>query len=130
ARKPHRIAHLSSGQIGASVAAIGVQIGWHRALAFLRRNDRLLTFYPESDSAGNTIAQQRIQDGFALLDATVNQALWDRRIRLTFGAKNIFNVQQVNVAGGGGGAHSSNSGSLPVGLGRSFFVNMTLDLGF
>ncbi|MEM1123142.1 MAG: TonB-dependent receptor [Bacteroidota bacterium] len=101
-----------------------------RFAAFLRRNDRLLTFYPEQDDTGNTVAQQRIQDGFALLDATINQAIWDKRIRVTFGVKNIFNIRQVNVTGGGGGAHSGNSGTLPVGLGRSFFVNMTLDLGF
>lgn len=101
-----------------------------RFALFLRQNDRLLSFFPDQDNEGNAIANQRIQDGYALLDATINQAIWDDRIRLTFGVKNILDVQQVNVKGGGGGAHSGNSGTLPVGLGRSFFVSAVLDLSF
>ena len=42
--------------------------------------------------------RQRIQKRYTLLDVTINQKLWDNKICLTFGVKNILNVQQVNLA--------------------------------
>ncbi|MEL6945925.1 MAG: hypothetical protein AAFO82_24990, partial [Bacteroidota bacterium] len=93
---------------------------------FTRYNDRFISYYPETEEE-KTVARQRIQDGFTMMDASLSQSLFNNRILLTFGARNLLNITQVNVQGGQAGAHSSGSG-LPIGAGRSFFVRASIRL--
>lgn len=94
---------------------------------FLRTVDRLISFYPEITDDGETIAAQRIQDGFTMADFTITKFIWKDHIQLTVGARNLLDIQQVDVSGsGGGGAHSGGTGSAPVGPGRNFFVRASI----
>lgn len=93
---------------------------------FTRHNDRFITYYPETVEE-KTVARQRIQDGFTMMDASLSQSLLNDRLLLTFGARNLLNITQVNVQGGQVGAHSG-GGGLPIGAGRSFFVRASIRL--
>lgn len=97
---------------------------------FGRWNDRLVSFFPEVNDEGETVVGQRLQEGFFMLDATATKQFWQRRIALTAGVKNLLDIRQVGVTGGGGGAHSGGSGNMPVGTGRNFFVRAALDLSW
>lgn len=98
------------------------------ASLFLRYNDRRITFYPEIDDEGNSVARQRSQQGFWMLDSSIQfSKLWKGRVQLTTGARNILNVQAVGQSSGGGGAHSGSANSSPISPGRSFFVRLNFD---
>ncbi len=99
--------------------------------AFLRYNDRRITFYPDVDDEGNAVVRQRTQQGFWMLDGTLQlPEMWKRRIRLTAGARNILNVQAVQQSGTGGSAHSGGAGTTPISPGCSFFVRLNLDVSY
>lgn len=96
-----------------------------QASLFLRYNDRRITFYPGLDDEGNTIAKQRIQQGFWMMDASLQWPnIWQGRIKLTTGARNILDIQSVQQNSGNSGAHSGEGNAYPVNPGRSFFVRM------
>ncbi|MEL6636346.1 MAG: TonB-dependent receptor [Bacteroidota bacterium] len=98
---------------------------------FWRNNDRLITYFPDTNEDGESIVGQRIQDGFMLTDLTVGMPIWENRFRITTGVRNLLDVQTVTVSGGGnGGAHSGSTGTAAVGLGRSFFVRLQVDINW
>ena len=77
------------------------------------------------DSEGN-VAQQFIAP-FHLTDLTLSQPLWQERLTLALGAKNLFDVTNV-AAQLAGGAHSGASNSTPIATGRTLFVKLDLNL--
>ncbi len=90
---------------------------------FMRTNDKLIQFIPTLDEDGNSIVVQRQQDGFTMIDLSATKPIWNDKINITVGIKNLLNIQQTNLAGGGtGGAHSGSSTSVPIGPGRNYFV--------
>ena len=54
--------------------------------------------------------------------------IWQNRLLLTAGVRNILDVKTVQQSGGGGGAHSSGGGTAPISPGRSFFVRASFNL--
>jgi len=101
-----------------------------RLSLFVRANDRLITYFPSQDpETGTSVAGQRVQEGFTLLDWTLTKNLWRERLQLTGGVRNLLDVQRA-AAAGGGGAHSGSAGSVPVSPGRSFFLRLALQLGW
>jgi outer membrane receptor for ferrienterochelin and colicins len=64
--------------------------------------------------------------GFHTLDGNVTKAFWSDRISLGIGAKNLFNVQNVGIVGGGAGdgVHSAASNAAMVGMGRLYFLKL------
>jgi len=93
---------------------------------FVRTNDRFVNYFPETED-GETVARQQLQDGFTMLDATLGRSFLNDRLQLTAGVRNLLDIQQVNLAGGGGGAHSGGNNA-PIGAGRSFFVRASFQL--
>lgn len=68
-------------------------------------------------------------DAFHMADASVTKRLWCKRVGLTLGAKNLFDVQNVNTSlGASSGAHSTSSTSVPMMTGRIWFVRLNLEL--
>lgn len=64
---------------------------------------------------------------FHTLDITANKDIFDDRISLNFGVKNLFNITNIrNGAQLGGGAHSSADGFSTVAWGRTFFTQFQL----
>lgn len=87
---------------------------------FVRYNDRFISYYPETVD-DHIVARQRVQDGFTMLDASISQSFFKKRLSISAGVRNLLDVQQVNVSGGTSGAHTAGN-NVPVGPGRSFFV--------
>ncbi len=112
-----------NGQLNYHFKKIGLQ-----AAFFVRYNDKLIRFFQTANDAGDLIVAQAVQDGFALSDLTLTQSLWEQRIQLTGGVKNLFDVTNVAFTGGGGGAHSGGNGVNPIAMGRNFFVRLAWQL--
>ena len=62
-----------------------------------------------------------IIDDFNTLDLTLTKDFWDNRIQFTIGAKNLFNVTNINGIMPGG-AHSGGGSSMAIAMGRTYFV--------
>ncbi len=70
---------------------------------------------------------QAILPGYSWLDVTATQLLWNNKIQITGGAKNLFNITSLNSGVGSGGAHSG-AGSTLVSWGRTWFLKMKIIL--
>ena len=63
-------------------------------------------------------------EGYSILDLSINRKLIGNNLNVILGAKNIFNVKNVNVSGSSqSGVHSSSSAS-PIGRGTSLFMSV------
>lgn len=74
----------------------------------------------------NEIIKQTISS-YRLVDATVSKKLFEKKLSISLGCKNIFNVQNVE-ANLSTGAHSVGGGSISVGTGRTVFVKLGMKL--
>ncbi|MNY69389.1 hypothetical protein D3C86_2073230 [compost metagenome] len=67
------------------------------------------------------------------MDASVRKLFFKNQFEVTVGARNLFditNVQTVQSGGATGGAHASGSPDLLLGYGRSYFLKLTYNLNF
>ncbi len=103
-----------NGKIAYQLPVTGTDLSF-----FVRHNDRFISFYPQTVN-GQTVARQRLQKGFTMVDASFSQKLFNNQLSLTAGVRNLMDIRQIGVTGGGGGAHSGGNGA-PVGVGRSLF---------
>lgn len=108
-----------NAQLSYRFPEIGLQ-----AAFFLRHNDRLLRFYQALNDEGDAVVRQSVLDGFTLADFTLRQSLWNERLQLSGGIKNLFDVRNVLLTGAAGGAHSGGGGVSPVAIGRNFFLRL------
>lgn len=74
----------------------------------------------------NGDALQTKLPAYNLMDITTSYAFLKNRLVASIGVKNLFNVQNLDVANSSGGVHSS--GNFPVAWGRSFFTSLTVNL--
>jgi len=66
-------------------------------------------------------------EDYHMLDCSVSKSFWQKRISLTIGAKNLFNVR--NIAGtSSGAAHSGSSTTIPMAMGRMYFIKTDINL--
>ena len=63
-------------------------------------------------------------------DFTITRTFWKEKIKLIGGVKNLLDIQQVNVSGISGGAHTGSEGIAPIGTGRNFFIRASIKLGW
>ncbi len=61
-------------------------------------------------------------------DFTLSKKIFKKQIDLSVGVKNIFDVKTVASSVGGGGTHSSGGATVPVGMGRTYFTALKLNL--
>ena len=102
---------------------------WQFSL-YVRNNDKLVTYFQDYDAEDNPITGELIQDGFTIADFTVSKYLWKKRIHLVGGVQNIFDIRNVPLTGGGGGAHSGGGGSVPFGTGRIYMLKCSWNFGW
>ncbi len=75
-------------------------------------------------NADNSIVQYS-EEGYNMLDISLNRSFFKDKLNLALGAKNLFDVNEIKTSGGGsGGAHSSGGTSMPVAWGRTFFASL------
>ncbi len=94
---------------------------WFASL-FYKYSGRLPGFAVDGDD--NVIATYI--DSYHTADVSVGKHFWNKRLQVLLGSKNILNVTNVNAMVQGT-AHSGSSGSAPIGMGRTYFVKMTLN---
>jgi outer membrane receptor for ferrienterochelin and colicins len=64
-----------------------------------------------------------------MADASVAKKLWNDRLTVTLGCKNLANVTDLNATITNGGAHSDGgTGSVPLATGRTFFLRLAMEL--
>lgn len=82
--------------------------------------------YPELRYIDDSI-EIGYMNAYNTLDITLGKWFWKRQINLQLGAKNLFDVTNVDVSGSSsGGVHTGGVDSDPVSWGRTFFVRLQL----
>ena len=109
-----------SGEISFLLPKAGLRFS-----AFTRYNDRLVRYFLTLNETGEAITGQRVQKGFIITDVSTSKTLWKKRIQLGAGIRNLFNVRNVTVSGGGSVGHSDSGSTSPVAIGRVYFAKMS-----
>lgn len=65
---------------------------------------------------------------YYLTDISVSEKLWNKRILLQAGCKNLFDVRQINTSLQSGGVHGNGSSGINIGTGRNFFAQCIITL--
>lgn len=89
--------------------------------AFYKYNGRRVQIFQVDDEL-----EVRTIEDFSNLDLTISQKLWKNKLSLEFGAKNIFDIQNIQSSIQGG-AHSGGV-STPIGTGRSYFARLNFQI--
>ncbi len=77
-------------------------------------------------NAQNELTKTIMQD-YHTADCSISRAFWSRKLVVSLGAKNLFNV--TNISGvSTGSAHSSAGNSIAVGMGRTYFMKLDINL--
>lgn len=64
-------------------------------------------------------------ESYQNLDLNLSKYLFDKKLKISLGIKNLFDVTNVLSTGSAGGSiHDSNSGSLPMNWGRTYFIDL------
>ena len=85
--------------------------------AFYKYTGRAVVYV--TNTAGDVV--QSRMGSYSIADITVSKKLWHKRVVLSAGCKNLFDVSNVSSTMGGGGAHSSQGASAAVSMGRYYF---------
>ncbi len=91
------------------------------ASIYFKYNGKLPGYRLNSD---NTISQFS-NDSYRFLDASLRKGIFNKRLYVTAGAKNILDVTRINAIASGT-AHSGGTDEIAVGTGRSYFVKIQL----
>lgn len=92
---------------------------------FRRDYDRQLRFAATTNPfTQETEIQQLTINGYGLMDLTLSKGFFNGALRLGAGVKNLFDVTEIGQQGGSATAHGGGGSSLPVGMGRVFFVRL------
>ena len=86
---------------------------------FYKRNGKL----PYYRLDGNGQVQNSVIEGYSIMDLVVNKLI-KNTLNLTFGFKNILDVQSIDGINLSSGVHQSSQNSLSVANGRSFFISL------
>jgi outer membrane receptor for ferrienterochelin and colicins len=74
----------------------------------------------------NELVKMQIQD-YHTLDCSVAKRLFKNKVNLSVGAKNVLDVKNINGAISGQ-AHASSSNSISVGMGRTYFMKIDINI--
>ena len=86
---------------------------------FFKYNDKLISY--NLNNSGEI--QMGEISGYSIFDFTISRTLF-KKLNITFGGKNILNVQSANVLNTSSGVHQSSSNNISVAYGRSFFTSI------
>lgn len=98
--------------------------GGLEAQLFHKFNGRRIQF--QSDTEGNVT--ESTTGSYHLFDFNMSRKFWKDQIGASLGVKNLFNVTDIPVGGSQGGVHANGTGSVPIGWGRTLFLQLLIDL--
>lgn len=67
-----------------------------------------------------------IIDGYMMLDFIIKHKIFSPMLDISYGVKNLLNVQNINASTSGGTAHSSSMSQQPIAFGRLFSLDCSL----
>lgn len=91
--------------------------------AFYKYTGRVLTYLQTEDEEPIIT----FMNDYQMLDVNATRECWNKKIIVSIGAKNLFNVQQVGTENSTG-THTSSSTSTPIGWGRSVYIKLQVNL--
>lgn len=90
---------------------------------FYKYNGRVTNFF----QGENDEILQGFTGSFNTVDLSVGRHFWKKRIHWMVGAKNLFDVTNIDAMGPTG-AHSGGGGAVPMAWGRSVFTSLSFNL--
>lgn len=97
---------------------------WRTSIAvFYKYNGKLPRFFLDE----NQEVQEGVTQDYHLLDLTLTQRLFDERVMLTIGSKNLLNITAIQSTVNGA-VHSEAASSISVGTGRTYFASVQINL--
>ena len=75
----------------------------------------------------NGAVLQGFTQAYQMLDASITKQLFNNKLGLTIGAKNLTDVKTINFSGAAS-AHSSGSGSALMAMGRYYFTSIRINI--
>jgi len=97
---------------------------------FFKYNGPQYQFVQQQNEAGETVLERGKQDGFGLMDFSLRKQVFNQRLDITLGARNLLDVDSVNTTAVEGGAHSGPPSSLLLAYGRSYFIKLLYQFKF
>ncbi|WP_127846494.1 TonB-dependent receptor plug domain-containing protein [Psychroflexus aestuariivivens] len=97
---------------------------------FFKYNGPQYQFVQQQNEADETVLTRGKQDGFGLMDASFRKRLIKNKLDLTFGIRNVLDVDRVNTTAVEGGAHDAAPSSLLLAYGRSYFIKLLYQFKF
>lgn len=84
-----------------------------------------------SDNDGNTTFSKATIDAYTWLDLSIRKTFLNKKLDITLGSRNLFDVTNVNINNGSAGEmHSTNNSGLLLGYGRSYYLKAMYNLNF
>jgi outer membrane receptor for ferrienterochelin and colicins len=112
---------LFTTEVRASLTRQWLNKGWSTSL-FWKWQDRQVNYTQQEDGS----LTRTFIGAFHMADATITKRLWNGRLALSGGAKNLFNVQDI-AATLSGGVHGGGVGAnVPMATGRLAFARVEL----
>ena len=91
---------------------------------FYKFNGKRPSYEANTQSDGTVAINRAALSAYHLADLSLNKNVTNS-VTLVGGVRNLFNVTRIeNSSLGGGEAHSSTTGNIPVNYGRSFFLGL------
>jgi len=106
---------------------------WNTGFTLLLKHNGEQKDYISSstDDDGNSVFEKATTSAYTWLDASVKKSFFNNKIQATLGGRNLLDVTDVRVSGSSSGAvHATNSSSLLLGYGRSYYLKLLYNLNF
>lgn len=106
---------------------------WNTLVAlYYKYNGQQQQYVAGTDTDGSTKFFLSEINPYSWMDASIRKTFFKNQFEVTVGARNLFDITNVQTIQGGttGGAHASGSTDLLLGYGRSYFLKLTYNLNF
>lgn len=99
---------------------------------YYKYNGKTSEYVTDANNISTTESIYRLveRDGFHVLDASIRKGFYNDRFEVTFGARNIFNINSVKDNSLNQGHGDTGEGLLPLFYGRSYFLKLNYNLEF
>ncbi|HRH38834.1 MAG TPA: TonB-dependent receptor, partial [Flavobacteriales bacterium] len=113
---------FTTPELRGSITRAWEKKGWSASL-FIKHQGEQVNY---STLVDGTVQRGSISS-FNLADATISKQLWNKRVTVSGGCKDLFNVQNI-AASMSSGVHDAGATSVPLTTGRTVFLKLELDL--
>ncbi|MBP1838468.1 TonB-dependent receptor plug domain-containing protein [Formosa algae] len=104
---------------------------WQTAVSVLfKYNGEQQTYVASGvDTNGDSVYSKSTTDGYGWMDASIKKSFFNNTLETTLGGRNLLNVINVNTSNTtSGGTHATDSSTLLLGYGRSFYLKLLYKL--